>query len=487
MIISPDNYLIQKDGTYHFTFDRSRNAWKQASDRLYKAVWSGEYRKVVLMCGIPGSGKSTWLKENYEEGVIYFDATFVRPKARNPILRVVGTSLHTEIVVMDTPFHVCMNRNAQRSNDRRVPDDTMYSMYKSFYSSTGQPKASEGFDDVYIISHEEEEPPQLRWDCQDDMSTETYNALSSHGGVRRKDIGNGISSFNFTRDIFFSGDWSSITIKARGLFVGDGGKNIVARSYNKFFNVDERPGTSFEELKTKFEYPVNAYLKENGYLGLIGHDGNKLFFASKSTSESDFAGWLKDIFHDTVQEHKQVLFEEYVRKTHSTFVFEVNDPVNDPHMIAYEKPHLVLLDVVHRSEEFEKTPYEDLVSIANYFGFLVKKRAAVINNADEFSDFIRTVTRENYKFSGSPVEGFVFEDASNFQIKIKLPFYVHWKRCRTIKEKIWRAREKGTAPKKLKIEGNEEQAFFEWCNAQDSSVLEKDIIQVRKLYLSREK
>jgi tRNA splicing ligase len=44
---------------------------------------------------------------------------------------------------------------------------------------------------------------------------------------------------------------------------------VAARSYDKFFNLDEVPMTEFESLKETFKYPLVAYIKENGYLGNV--------------------------------------------------------------------------------------------------------------------------------------------------------------------------------------------------------------------------
>ena len=90
--------------------------------------------------------------------------------------------------------------------------------------------------------------------------------------VSESKFGN-ISSFNFTRQAFRKGVWDNVTTKARGLFINTNTKKIVARSYNKFFNINEMPETQLIFLKSRFEYPVSVYKKYNGYLGLIGYDG----------------------------------------------------------------------------------------------------------------------------------------------------------------------------------------------------------------------
>lgn len=52
-----------------------------------------------------------------------------------------------------------------------------------------------------------------------------------------KNLGDGTSSYNFTREAFYDSKWNKLTTTARGLFIDNETKEIVARSYNKFGNV----------------------------------------------------------------------------------------------------------------------------------------------------------------------------------------------------------------------------------------------------------
>ena len=52
--------------------------------------------------------------------------------------------------------------------------------------------------------------------------------------IRKKDLGDGIVSYNFSREAFFSQKWNKLTTTARGLFVDTKTNKVVARSYPKF-------------------------------------------------------------------------------------------------------------------------------------------------------------------------------------------------------------------------------------------------------------
>lgn len=71
----------------------------------------------------------------------------------------------------------------------------------------------------------------------------------------------------------------------------------------------------------------------------------KLFIASKSTNEGDFAGYIRDVLDKTLTTAQQAEFAEYLRKNNCTAVFECIDPIHDPHIVEYTHAHLVLLDL----------------------------------------------------------------------------------------------------------------------------------------------
>lgn len=55
-------------------------------------------------------------------------------------------------------------------------------------------------------------------------------------------------------------------------------------------------------LKYKLQFPVTAYVKENGFLGIVSYNeyDDDLLIASKSTLDSSFAQWLKEMLYAKV-------------------------------------------------------------------------------------------------------------------------------------------------------------------------------------------
>jgi len=316
--------------------------------------------------------------------------------------------------------------------------------------------------------------------------------LRKHADVQEKRFASypHISSFNFTRTAFSKGRWDGTSLSARGLFVDDA-RHIVARAYDKFFNLEERPETQMRNLQAKLVFPLTLYVKENGFLGLLGYDRqtDALFFASKSTPESEFAGWFREILTAKLGVDRLETLKARLRDDNLSLVFEVNDPARDPHMIEYAEPHVVLLDAVTRTQTFGRLDYSALVSLAADLGLAVKQQGMVFTDWSGFADWYASVESAgmDYRFNDQHVEGFVIEDATNFMFKIKLPYYSFWKAMRSIKERILSARQTGgdaRCDNLLNMTGEAGRAFMGWARIQGDDVLSKDIITIRKRYLT---
>lgn len=198
--------------------------------------------------------------------------------------------------------------------------------------------------------------------------------LDEHDYVSEQKLAGGISSFNFTRKAFQERKWDGVSMKARGLFINRNTKEIVSRSYNKFFNIDERLTTKMHVLVNTLRFPVTVYDKANGFLGTVGYNSetDELVFTSKSyTSASGqkdgHAKCVEELFHKTFDASQIEDVKEYVKKRNVSLVFEVVLPEKDPHIIECKSDKLVLLDIVKRQMKYEKLPYEDVLCFVETF------------------------------------------------------------------------------------------------------------------------
>ena len=118
-----------------------------------------------------------------------------------------------------------------------------------------------------------------------------------------------------------------------------------------------------------------------------------------------------------------------------SYVFECVDPVNDPHIIKYEKPVVFLLEVFKNQLKEKHCSWEDLISISDGLHVPLKQRELEFKTWEEFVEwkdkFTKDVTQWDCKH-----EGYVLEDANGFRVKFKSSFYRFWKQMRAVKDGI---------------------------------------------------
>jgi predicted kinase len=143
--------------------------------------------RIVVLVGIPGSGKSTWVQSKLARGVsgvlssdavrelladdpenqeihgrvfrvmrsllkhrlelkrpvTYIDATNLTPKERRPYVKLAAVfDCEIEAVVFDVPVEECIRRNRERK--RMVPEDVIRMMARKLV----RPEKAEGFSHV---------------------------------------------------------------------------------------------------------------------------------------------------------------------------------------------------------------------------------------------------------------------------------------------------------------------------------------------------
>ena len=283
--------------------------------------------------------------------------------------------------------------------------------------------------------------------------------------VDEKKFGN-ISSFNFTRKAFENKEWDGITTKARGLYIDTEHNEVVARGYEKFFNLNEVSETKPESLSRNLAFPVRAYVKENGFLGIVStdHDGG-IIFASKSTLNGDHAQMVKDALYSIYGADVVEKIKDYSYNNKVSFVFEVINKEQDPHIIKYKKNECILLDIIRNDIKFEKLEYESMCDVAKLIGLEHKYLANIILDYKELSRYIENASSPNFKYQTDRIddkciEGFVFEDANGFMFKLKTHYYNEWKMLRGAAIKIFRSGNINFTGALQSVESN---YFYGWC------------------------
>lgn len=293
-----------------------------------------------------------------------------------------------------------------------------------------------------IVTITKDEDNNLDIQCQE-IKNNTYRKIGTDEDiikqledsrfVKVKSLNNGIKSYSFTKECFYDKRWDNLTEKARGLFCR--GTNVVARSFDKFFNIGERE--SLETIANNMEYPVVSYRKENGYLGIVSYDSltDELFVSSKSTSESKFALFFKHKLNE-IEDEKGIslykhLYDLLKRSNKYSFVFEVCDSQIDPHMVNYKTTELFLLEAFDNSLKESTLDYSTLSGIADLLpGVSVKKVDKVLKTKDELLDYISSYESVTKDRIDTELEGFVLEDSKHYRVKYKTKWYRFWKHVR---------------------------------------------------------
>lgn len=309
-------------------------------------------------------------------------------------------------------------------------------------------------------------------------------ALRANRYIHEKKFGN-ISSFNFTEKAFCDKAWDEQTTKARGLYLDTWKGKVVARAYDKFFNINERPETKFDMLQYKLQFPVTAYVKENGFLGIVSYNEyeDDLLIASKSTLDSQFAQWFREMLYEKISAENIQEMKKYVKEHNVSFVFECVDMKNDPHIIEYPNSALFLLDIVQNDMIFSKYEYDAMVDIANQFGLTTKEKAFEIATWQEFFDWYYDILKEDYEYDGRKIEGFVIEDSVGYMTKLKLTYYNFWKFMRSISHEAIR---NGYIRRTSALTTSTANDYYAWVrklhDVEDKDSIPKDICTLRRLF-----
>lgn len=312
-------------------------------------------------------------------------------------------------------------------------------------------------------------------------ANELINEMIRHQFINVKECEHNLISLNFNREAFNKKKWNDLTIKARGLFVDKDSGEVKIRSYNKFFNFGERH-VNLGYLKKYATYPIRAFKKYNGFLGLASVVNGEVVLTSKSVTSGKYKDIFQDIWNKVEDEVKELLKQTMI-ENNCTAVFEVVSPEYDPHIIKYDKEHLYLLDFIENKLDLDTHNIdlefsENLMKKVKFSSDLLTKKEELtrLENYDELYNFLIEKEKSLEEF-----EGYVLCDNSGFMFKFKLPYYNLWKTRRAWLERYRSALVKG---KKVEVTEKDEHRHFKkfLLKLGKDKLQELSIIDVRELY-----
>ena len=261
---------------------------------------------------------------------------------------------------------------------------------------------------------------------------EDINILGNSKLVKVKKCSPNLYSLNFTSRVFHKRLWNENTVQARGLFVDRMTGDVKLRSYNKFFNLNERSETELNNLANTLSFPVEIRTKENGYLAILGVINDELVFASKSTTEGMHVDLFKNLFQKLPTSLQEEI-KELLKRNCCSMMFEVISQ-EDTHIIKYDQDHLYVLDMIqntldvngkHIDVSFSRERLAELDSILKKYDtqlISIVKTVQQVNTMDELTNIINKELNSHHES-----EGFVLVDSNGFMTKFKGPYYNTWK------------------------------------------------------------
>lgn len=223
--------------------------------------------------------------------------------------------------------------------------------------------------------------------------------------------------FKYTTNTVYSEDWDNVSLHARGIVFDYATGEVLARPFDKFFNLGEMIDTETGELKPIADY-VKQHLgfdnlsgdykhqkfrvmdKLDGSLGIAFWTGVDWYVKTAGSFESDQAKWANDWF--------DMLVNPNVLDKSKTYLFEIiyNE---DKHPIEYDFEGLVLLGIVDTQTGIEE-PLSEILRVAKELNI---RHAEVL----EFTDFDEVV--KYAKNLPKTKEGVVITFENGFKLKVK--------------------------------------------------------------------
>jgi T4 RnlA family RNA ligase len=272
---------------------------------------------------------------------------------------------------------------------------------------------------------------------------EVLDSYVDRGLLARREEGE-LVLYNYTPKCAFSKAWDDVTLNCRGLILDRNTKEVIARPFPKFFNLEEWEGTA---LPTG---PVEVYDKADGSLFIaVNHRNHGLVTATRGSFSSDQA----KVGRTLVEKLPWFMRMEY----NHTYLFEVIYPENKIVVDYGSQRKLVLLGIIDNITGMPLS-YDDLALFHVRTGVELVQRLHTLPNADTAFK-LKQLVKEN-------TEGFVllFEDGRRIKIKGEEYLRLHKIVTNTNNKTVWEIM--STGGDRSKLLENVPDEFMRWVERQ---------------------
>lgn len=221
-----------------------------------------------------------------------------------------------------------------------------------------------------------------------------------------------IKSIIYKKNVFHKNLWNRLEIKAKEVYKYIDSSKIAARSYDKFFNINEHINTKLENYINNIKYPVKIYKKYNGFAGLVfyNYTTNNLEYAAKNTPCGEkYNKYLEELLNAEQKDYIKNISKKY----NVTFLFECMHKNDNNHPVKIKNNHIILLDIIENTKK-QKIKKDLVIDIFNY-----KELLHTAYNEEELLKLI------NYYQNSLDIdyEGVVLQDKNDKMVKILSIFY----------------------------------------------------------------
>ncbi|KAJ2799160.1 tRNA ligase, partial [Coemansia helicoidea] len=231
-------------------------------------------------------------------------------------------------------------------------------------------------------------------------------------------------------EFLYKKDPCPLPTRARGLFTGghEGDETIVARGYDKFFNIGEVAWTKWDWIETHTRGPYELTVKENGCLILAAgiDEGRTLLVTSKHAVNVPHAevgmAWVQKHLAQVGRSAEELA--GFLHENNATAVFELCDDEFEEHILEYpDRTRGLYLHGINRNAvDLATWPSAEVTRVAERFGFHATQYFT-FDSAAEGRTFADQVRRDHV-LDGRAIEGFVVRcqtaaDERPFMFKIK--------------------------------------------------------------------
>lgn len=146
LIVNADDFREDEFGVYGHDGDMGIIGWNMAK-RVFTELLL-EVDRAVALAGAPGAGKTTWVRDHGEGGVLYLDMTLSRRRVRREVCALASEAgKEISLVLVHPKIEVCLARN--RSRGRHVPDKQLRRAHHRL--TVCPPRLDEGWSEVTIV------------------------------------------------------------------------------------------------------------------------------------------------------------------------------------------------------------------------------------------------------------------------------------------------------------------------------------------------